>query len=140
MRAWVDAHNRKVRPGATDVPTPLGPVTEIAAALPEGDAPGVGSAVISGAYQLWNEPLHPFFREMPAWFVLRADELPKLGPLALTVGLLDSGWREDLATRRQRFELGLELGGVDRDAIPRLEQIALRVELPTRYSTCQSWS
>ncbi len=46
------------------------------------------AAVVGGAYQLWNAPLHPFFREMPAWFVLRADELPKLGPLALTVGLL----------------------------------------------------
>jgi len=46
------------------------------------------AAVIGGAYQLWNAPLHPFFREMPAWFVLRADELPKLGPLSLTVGLL----------------------------------------------------
>ena len=48
-----------------------------------------GSAVISGAYQFWNPPLHPFFREMPDWFVLRADSLPRLGPLALTVSLLD---------------------------------------------------
>jgi AraC-like DNA-binding protein len=46
------------------------------------------TSVVGGAYQLWNTPLHPFFHEMPAWFVLRADELPKLGPLALTVGLL----------------------------------------------------
>lgn len=53
------------------------------------DEPAAASAVISGAYQLWNEPLHPFFREMPAWFVLRADSVPRLGPLALTVGLLD---------------------------------------------------
>ena len=52
-------------------------------------ADAAASAVISGAYQLWNEPLHPFFREMPAWFVLRADSLPRLGPLALTVALLD---------------------------------------------------
>ncbi len=47
------------------------------------------SQVISGAYQFWNEPLHPFFRELPAWFVLRGDSLPRLGPLALTVSLLD---------------------------------------------------
>lgn len=46
------------------------------------------AAVMGGAYQLWHEPLHPFFREMPAWFVLRADELPQLGPLPLCVGLL----------------------------------------------------
>lgn len=61
---------------------------------PEG-APDPGeAAVISGAYQLWNPPLHPFFREMPAWFVLRADELPKFGPLALTVGLLSDELRQ----------------------------------------------
>lgn len=56
------------------------------------DAPEAGtggSAVISGAYQFWSPPLHPFFREMPDWFVLRADSLPRLGPLALTVSLLD---------------------------------------------------
>ena len=47
------------------------------------------SAVISGAYQFWNTPVHPFFQEMPNWFVLRSDNLPRLGPLALTVALLD---------------------------------------------------
>jgi AraC-like DNA-binding protein len=52
------------------------------------------AVVIGGAYQLWNAPLHPFFRKMPAWFVLRADELPKLGPLALTVGLLTDELRQ----------------------------------------------
>lgn len=57
------------------------------AAAPSGSATGA-SAVISGAYQLWNPPVHPFFREMPAWFVMRADEIPKLGALSLTVALL----------------------------------------------------
>jgi AraC-like DNA-binding protein len=45
-------------------------------------------ALISGAYQLWNAPVHPFFSQMPAWFVLRGDEVPRLGPLSLTVALL----------------------------------------------------
>ncbi len=69
---------------------PIGATLD-AATLEEagGVAAGGGAAVISGAYQLWNAPLHPLFAEMPAWFVLRADELPRLGPLALTVGLLD---------------------------------------------------
>jgi len=58
-------------------------------ALEEGAVPVCSAAVVSGAYQLWNAPLHPLFAQMPAWFVLRADELPRLGPLALTVGLLD---------------------------------------------------
>lgn len=61
-----------------------------------GDETAAASAVISGAYQLWNEPLHPFFREMPAWFVLRGESLPRLGPLALTVALLD----EEIQQRR----------------------------------------
>jgi AraC-like DNA-binding protein len=47
------------------------------------------TAVISGAYQLWNEPVHPFLRQLPAWHVLRAERIPRLGPLALATGLLD---------------------------------------------------
>lgn len=58
----------------------------------DGQAPAL--AVISGAYQLWHPPVHPFFQEMPNWFVLRADTLPKLGPLALTLGLLDDELRQ----------------------------------------------
>lgn len=54
------------------------------------DAP----AVISGAYQLWHRPLHPLFRDLPDWFVLRAEELPRLGPLALTLDLLDQELRQ----------------------------------------------
>ena len=44
--------------------------------------------VIGGAYQLWNEPLHPFFRQLPDWVLVRRDELPTLGPLSLVLGLL----------------------------------------------------
>lgn len=59
------------------------------------------TAVISGAYQLWHDPLHPLFAELPPWFVLRAAELPRLGALPLTVGLLD----EEV----QRGALGTEI-------------------------------
>lgn len=48
----------------------------------------LSSLVISGAYQFWNTPIHPFFREIPDWFVIRSNELPKLSPLIMTVGLL----------------------------------------------------
>ena len=51
------------------------------------------SAVISGAYQMWNAPLHPFFAEMPVWSVLRAAELPRLGPIALATGLIEAELR-----------------------------------------------
>jgi len=46
------------------------------------------SVVVGGAFQVWNAPLHPFFAELPDWFVLRNDARPRLGPLALAVGLM----------------------------------------------------
>lgn len=54
----------------------------------------VPAQLVSGAYQFWHEPLHPFLREMPPWFVLRGATLPKLGPLGLTLGLLDDEARQ----------------------------------------------
>jgi AraC-like DNA-binding protein len=53
------------------------------------EAGGGSSIVVGGAYQLWNTPLHPFFAELPAWTVLRADARPRLGPLALAAGLME---------------------------------------------------
>lgn len=58
------------------------------------------SAVISGAYQLWAKPLHPFFDEIPAWTVLRAAELPRLGAIALASGLIDGELRSDAPGRQ----------------------------------------
>jgi AraC-like DNA-binding protein len=55
--------------------------------------------VISGVYQFWNTPLHPFFAELPAWTVLRAATLPKLGPLALSTGLIEAELRGSEAGR-----------------------------------------
>lgn len=57
------------------------------------------SAVISGAYQLWNAPVHPLFAEMPAWSVLRAASLPRLGPIALCTGLVEAELRQAGAGR-----------------------------------------
>lgn len=47
------------------------------------------SVVVGGAYQLWCQPLHPFFAELPPWTVLRADARPRLGPMALAAGLME---------------------------------------------------
>jgi AraC-like DNA-binding protein len=70
-------------------PTPPDPATVADATVPPAPAlPDTAAQVISGAYQLWHTPLHPFLQQLPAWFVLRADELPRLGPLALALGLL----------------------------------------------------
>lgn len=53
-----------------------------------------GSAAISGAFQVWNAPLHPFFAELPPWIVLRAVERPRLGPLAVAAGLIEDEFRQ----------------------------------------------
>jgi AraC-like DNA-binding protein len=50
---------------------------------------------VSGAYQLWNAPVHPFFNELPAWFTLRAERAPSLGPVPLTVAMLADEARRD---------------------------------------------
>jgi len=65
-------------------------------------------SLVSGAYQLWHEPLHPVFRELPEWCIVRAEEIdmadsllscfhiltvelrkPKLGSKAIIASLLD---------------------------------------------------
>lgn len=64
-------------------------------------SPGEAASVISGAYQFWNAPVHPFFAQMPGWFVLRAGERAALGPLSLALGLLEA--------ELPRHELGADL-------------------------------
>lgn len=44
--------------------------------------------VLSGVYQFWHAPLHPFFAEMPAWYVLRSEDVPRLSALAMVSELL----------------------------------------------------
>ncbi|WP_328515512.1 AraC family transcriptional regulator [Ralstonia pseudosolanacearum] len=56
--------------------------------LSSGGVPEASATVLSGVYQFWHAPLHPFFAEIPALTVLRATELSRLDPLALVSGLL----------------------------------------------------
>jgi AraC-like DNA-binding protein len=50
---------------------------------------GTGAcSMVSGAYQLWNAPVHPFFSELPTSFVLRAERTPRLSAVGLTVAML----------------------------------------------------
>lgn len=51
--------------------------------------PATPTQVISAAYQLWHDPLHPFLRKLPPWFVVRGHTLPQLSAVPLTLGLLD---------------------------------------------------
>lgn len=80
---------------ALSVPESLSGLRPMTIGEPVAPVPPGGSAVISGAYQLWHAPLHPFFAEVPAWFVLPAAERPRLGPLALTTGLIEEEFRRD---------------------------------------------
>jgi AraC-like DNA-binding protein len=79
----------------------LEPTPPDAASLSDACAPlgptllGTTAQVISGAYQLWHPPLHPFLKQLPAWFVLRAAELPRLRPLNLALDLLADELGED---------------------------------------------
>ncbi len=70
--------------------------------LPDGDAPGGAppNALLSGAYQFWHHPVHPFFADMPDWWVLRAHEGPYPQAMAHSLELL----QQELARR----ELGSE--------------------------------
>ena len=44
--------------------------------------------LISGAYQVWHRPVHPFFSELPRWYVMRAADMPRFGEIELVLGLL----------------------------------------------------
>lgn len=71
---------------STSATLPQGPI----AIAGSGEPSTGGTALISGAYQFWNPPLHPLFAQLPAWTVVRASELPRLSPMSLTVALLGS--------------------------------------------------
>jgi AraC-like DNA-binding protein len=65
---------------------PVASVTELADTPWDGSTTDPGNQVMSGAYQFWNTPLHPLFTQLPSWFVVRANDIAPLSPLALSVG------------------------------------------------------
>jgi AraC-like DNA-binding protein len=105
------------------------PVDEIGFAPTWNPAAGCGVSTISGAYQLWNTPVHPFFAELPAWFVLRAAQTPTLGPVALTVAML----AEEAATA----SLGRVM--VLHGLLDVLFTQVLRAIIEAKGATCRSW-
>lgn len=70
--------------------------------LPETDLPDGApqNALISGAYQFWHTPVHPFFAEMPDWLVLRAKDGPYPRGMAHSMEIL----QQELAMREQGSE------------------------------------
>jgi AraC-like DNA-binding protein len=45
-------------------------------------------SLVSGAYQFWNEPLHPLFTELPDWYVLKGDTQRPLDKISVMLTLL----------------------------------------------------
>lgn len=43
---------------------------------------------VSGAYQLWNEPIHPFFKGLPDIFILKNYEIDSFGQIQSALNLL----------------------------------------------------
>jgi AraC-like DNA-binding protein len=70
--------------------------------LPEPGAPDDApqNSLISGAYQFWHTPVHPFFAEMPDWLVLRAQDGPYPNAMVHSMELL----QQELALRDQGSE------------------------------------
>lgn len=46
------------------------------------------ATLVSGAYQLWNDPLHPFFKDLPEIYVLRNEEIESFGPIQSALTML----------------------------------------------------
>lgn len=44
--------------------------------------------LVSGAYQLWNEPVHPFFRDLPHLFTLKSSEIESFGHIQSALNML----------------------------------------------------
>jgi len=65
-------------------------------------APAQGQAplltLVSGAYQVWNTPVHPFFDELPAWYILRAQDTERFDAIDQAIQML--------ATETTRGEVG----------------------------------
>lgn len=52
-------------------------------------AAGTGqTTLVSGAYQFWNEPLHPFFKELTEWHILKAEEIESFDSIHQVLQLL----------------------------------------------------
>lgn len=57
--------------------------------------------IASGAYQVWNLPVHPFFSEIPDWLVIRHEEIETFDRLQTLIALLsEEVSKKDLGSER----------------------------------------
>lgn len=45
-------------------------------------------SLVSGAYQLWNDPIHPLFNELPDWYILHEQDIPSFDKLQSLIQIL----------------------------------------------------
>lgn len=43
---------------------------------------------VSGAYQLWNNPIHPFFNDIPEVFILKSEDIESYGQIQSAINML----------------------------------------------------
>jgi len=86
--------------------------------------------LVSGAYQVWNTPVHPFFDELPRWYVMRADELDRFDEAELAIRML--------AGETARREVGAET--VTQALLDILFTHIVRRIIARRAAAPQSWS
>lgn len=46
--------------------------------------------LIGGAYQLWNDPIHPLFADWPDWFIIKHNEIENFEELQLIIKMLEN--------------------------------------------------
>ncbi len=86
--------------------------------------------LVSGVYQLWNEPLHPFFKELEEFYVIHSEEVESGDPLHQTLNLLS---REVTSS-----ELGSE--SIVQALLDVLFNLILRKIVKKNSLSQQSWS
>lgn len=68
------------------------------ASPPESSSP---LTLVSGAYQIWNTPVHPLFFELPDWVVLRSDELHSFDGISQSIRMLaEEVMRQEVGAER----------------------------------------
>lgn len=87
-------------------------------------------AIVSGAYQVWNTPVHPFFDELPRWYVLRAQDIGRFDQVELAIAML--------AAETARREVGAET--VTQALLDILFTQIIRRIIAQRNATPQTWS
>lgn len=111
---------------ATGPTVPL-PEGACSASGPEGAGPLL--TLVSGLYQFWDEPIHPFFKEIPEYVVVRAETVAAHDPVHTALQLLSA--------EASRAELGSET--VTRALLDILFTYIMRQVVQQKAQAAQSW-